>query len=69
MAKQIMKSLAPLAAKKIANAVGRSEKTVRCAASEGAFPASWYAAIKALCDEHGADCPHSAFSFLGEPAE
>lgn len=68
MTKQIMQSLSPLAARKIAAAVGRSEKTVRSAASEGVFPAAWYAAIRALCDAEGVECPESSFSFV-EAAE
>ena len=28
------------------------------------FPAKWYLAMRALCEEHGLECPHSLFTFV-----
>lgn len=49
----------------IAKAVGRGKQAVSNAVSENCFPASWFTAVRALCEEVGIDCPESLFSFIG----
>ena len=49
--------------------LGVTEFSIRHARREGSFAASWYAAMKAMCDEAGVDCPMSAFNWkTSEPA-
>lgn len=48
----------------LAEALGLTKFSVRAARREGAFPARWYAPLKALCDEHGVPCPLVAFNWL-----
>lgn len=47
----------------IREAVGVSDHSIRYARTTGKFPASWYAPIKAMCDERGVDCPLGVFNF------
>ncbi|QDP64874.1 MAG: hypothetical protein Unbinned5081contig1001_31 [Prokaryotic dsDNA virus sp.] len=49
--------------KEISEALGVGIKAISNACVAGSFPASWYAEIKALCDERGIDCPLCAFNF------
>lgn len=42
---------------------GVKPRTIRLARENGTFAASWYLGMKALCKEHGLDCPDSLFNF------
>lgn len=48
----------------IAKAVGRGITAVSNAVTEGRFPASWYVAVKSLCEERSLACPEELFSFI-----
>lgn len=58
-----------LGRKHIAQRVGRRTTAVSNAASEGVFPASWYIAIREMCDSAGIACPDRLFSFIPASTE
>ena len=47
----------------IATRMGVSSHMIRHARTSGMFPSSWYAALKAMCDDVGIPCPLSAFNW------
>lgn len=59
--------------KELSNALGQraiserlpkvGQTAVSNAVVRGAFPSSWYLAVRALCDERGIECPDGAFNF------
>jgi sialic acid synthase SpsE len=53
----------------VGEAVGLGEKSISRAAVDGSFPASWYAALKKLCDQNGIECPVSAFNMRQSPKQ
>lgn len=54
-----------LGRKALADRLGVGLTAVGNAATDNLFPAAWYAAVKAMCDEVGHDCPLSLFNFKG----
>lgn len=60
---QVHQIVSQLGDEAITRELGVSIHSVRAAKRERVFPASWYAAVKRLCDEAGIDCPEDAFNF------
>lgn len=64
MSKHAVKEIADrLGDAQIAAACDVSEHSVRHARWKGAFPASWFPAVRELCRVSGLACPESAFNF------
>ncbi|WP_109464387.1 helix-turn-helix domain-containing protein [Albibacillus kandeliae] len=55
--------------KELADRLGVGKASITNALREGAFPASWYMEVKALCDASGLDCPLEAFNFRSSANE
>lgn len=57
--------------KAISDAVGVSKAAVTNALSDGRFPASWYPAVKCVCDRAGVGCEMRLFSwkFAAPPSQ
>ena len=53
-----------LGRREIARRVARGVTAVGNAVADGKFPASWYLAIKLMCDERGVECPLQLFRFI-----
>lgn len=54
-----------LGSDKIAAKLGVSHHAVRYAKTDGMFPAAWFAAISALCEEAQIDLPMELFNWKG----
>jgi hypothetical protein len=52
-----------LTAAAICAELGVTPHSIRYARTTGAFPASWYANLRRMCDEVGIPCPLSAFNW------
>lgn len=48
----------------IAEAIGVTPAAVSNYSAAGVFPASWYLAVKAMCDARGLVCPEGLFNFV-----
>lgn len=51
----------------IAEAIGVTRSAVSNYSAAGTFPAAWYLAIKAMCEERNLDCPEVIFNFIAPP--
>ena len=58
-----------LGRKRIADSIGVRVTAVSNASVDGAFPASWFNVIDALCDEAGIKLSRSLFNFKGPPMD
>lgn len=52
----------------IADALGVGLTAVSNAAVSGKFPASWFPAVREMCDAAGVDCPEELFRFKARAA-
>lgn len=52
-----------LGADVICESLSVTHHSIRYARTDGRFPASWYAHLKAMCEDVGIPCPLSAFNW------
>tara|TARA_R110002051_G_scaffold325869_1_gene432641 strand:+ start:1517 stop:1741 length:225 start_codon:yes stop_codon:yes gene_type:complete len=70
MEKQIVKKIIDgIGAETICNRLGVTSHSVRGARTNGAFPASWFDELDALCRSSDIECPRSVFNWRVASAE
>ena len=65
---QMRRIVDALGAEAIAQRVGGARRTVFVHCENGRFPASWFMALKDMCEEAGIPCPPALFYFKGMDA-
>lgn len=60
---EVSQIIETIGADRICEVIGVGQHSVRYAKTEGLFAASWYAPMKALCDEAGISCPLHLFNW------